>query len=85
MRYRPALPEAINLQPKPALLLNGLICVYLRQPCPPSNLTALSFYLTTAVLNDCYSEVTAYTALAYSVFMMPVVKLEFEDAGAQLK
>ena len=24
------------------------------------------YYLTTAVLNDCYSEVTAYTALAYS-------------------
>ena len=23
-------------------------------------------YLTTAVLNDCYSEVTAYTVLAYS-------------------
>ena len=23
-------------------------------------------YLTTAALNDCYSEVTAYTALAYS-------------------
>ena len=26
--------------------------------------------LTIAALNDCYSEVTAYTALAYSVFMM---------------
>ena len=24
------------------------------------------YYLTTAVLNDCYSEVTAYMALAYS-------------------
>ena len=28
----------------------------------------LSCYLTTAVLNDCYSEVTAYTGLAYSSF-----------------
>ena len=26
----------------------------------------LNCYLTTGVLNDCYSEVTAYTALAYS-------------------
>ena len=26
-------------------------------------------YIATAVLNDCYSEVTAYIALAYSVFM----------------
>ena len=26
-------------------------------------------YVTTAVLNDCYSEVMAYIALAYSVFM----------------
>ena len=26
----------------------------------------LSSYLNTAVLNDCYSEVTAYTTLAYS-------------------
>ena len=30
------------------------------------NCSALSCYFTTAVLNDCYSEVTAYTALAYS-------------------
>ena len=30
------------------------------------NWNALSYYFTTAVLNDCYSEVTAYTALAYS-------------------
>ena len=29
-------------------------------------LSAPSCYFTTAVLNDCYSEVTAYTALAYS-------------------
>ena len=34
------------------------------------NWSAPSCYWTTAVLNDCYSEVTAYTALAYSVFMM---------------
>ena len=27
---------------------------------------ALPCYLTTVVLNDCYSEVTAYTALVYS-------------------
>ena len=32
--------------------------LYNRSPPP--------FYLTTAVLNDCYGEVTAYTALAYS-------------------
>ena len=25
-------------------------------------------YVTTAVLNDCYSEIMAYTVLAYSVF-----------------
>ena len=30
------------------------------------NWSAPSCYFTTAVLNDCYSEVTAYTALAYS-------------------
>ena len=30
---------------------------------------ALSCYLTTAVLNDFYSKIMAYTALAYSVFM----------------
>ena len=30
------------------------------------NWSALPYYLTTAVLNDCYSEVTADTALAYS-------------------
>ena len=30
------------------------------------NYSPLRYYLTTAVLNDCYSEVTAYTALAYS-------------------
>ena len=33
------------------------------------NLSAPSCYLTTAVVTDCYSEVTAYTVLAYSVFM----------------
>ena len=33
------------------------------------NLSAPFCYLTTAALNDCYSEVMAYTALAYSVFM----------------
>ena len=32
------------------------------------NWSAPSCYLTTAVLNDCYSEVTACTALAYSCF-----------------
>ena len=30
------------------------------------NWSAPSFYLTTAVLNDCYSEETAYTVLVYS-------------------
>ena len=30
------------------------------------NPSAPSCYFTTAVLNDCYSELTAYTALAYS-------------------
>ena len=30
------------------------------------NWSAPLSYLTTAVLNDCYSEVTAYIALAYS-------------------
>ena len=30
------------------------------------NLSALLCYFTTAVLNDYYSKVTAYTALAYS-------------------
>ena len=30
------------------------------------NRSALSCYFITAVLNDCYSEVTAYTVLAYS-------------------
>ena len=30
------------------------------------NPSATSCYFTTAVLNDCYSELTAYTALAYS-------------------
>ena len=30
------------------------------------NWNALLYYFATAVLNDCYSEVTAYTALAYS-------------------
>ena len=34
------------------------------------NQSTPSCYLTTAVLNDCYSEVMAYIALAYSVFMM---------------
>ena len=31
-----------------------------------SNISAPSCYLTTAVLTDCYSEVTAYTVLVYS-------------------
>ena len=31
-----------------------------------NNCSAPSCYFTTAVLNDCYSEVMAYTALAYS-------------------
>ena len=30
------------------------------------NWSASSFYFATAVLNDCYSEVTTYTVLAYS-------------------
>ena len=30
------------------------------------NWSALPNYLTTAVLNDCYSELTAYTVLVYS-------------------
>ena len=30
------------------------------------NWSALSCHLTTGVLNDCYSEVMVYTALAYS-------------------
>ena len=30
------------------------------------NRSAPSCYFTTAVLNDCYSELTAYTVLAYS-------------------
>ena len=30
------------------------------------NWSAPLCYFTTAILNDCYSEVTAYTALAYS-------------------
>ena len=30
------------------------------------NWSAPPYYITTAVLNDCYSEVMAYTALAYS-------------------
>ena len=29
------------------------------------NWSAPSYYFTTAVLNDCYSELMAYTALAY--------------------
>ena len=34
------------------------------------NWSAPSCNLTTAVLKDCYSEVTTYTEPAYSVFMM---------------
>ena len=30
------------------------------------NWSALLCYFTTAILNDCYSEVTAYAVLAYS-------------------
>ena len=30
------------------------------------NWSAPSYYLTTVIQNDCYSEVTAYTALGYS-------------------
>ena len=43
------------------------VCVRLRQPRPSSKPFC---YLTTAVLKDYYSKVTAYNALAYSVFMM---------------
>ena len=35
---------------------------------PTFIIEALSCYLTTAALNNCYSEVMAYTALAYSLF-----------------
>ena len=38
----------------------------LRQSHPLIQLKCLSCYLTTAVLNDYYSELTAYTPLAYS-------------------
>ena len=39
--------------------------VRLRQPHPPYR-SAPSCYFTTALLNDCYNEVTANTVLAYS-------------------
>ena len=40
--------------------------VCLHQPHPLYNRSPLPYYLTTAVLNDYYSEIMAYTALAYS-------------------
>ena len=40
-------------------------CIYVNHT-HLDNCSALSCYFTTTVLNDCYSEVTAYTALAYS-------------------
>ena len=46
----------------------GAIRVHQHQPHPSLKLKAPSCCLTTDVLNDCYSEAMAYTALAYSVF-----------------
>ena len=48
-----------------ALLLNGSIRVYVNYT-HLYNWSPPPCYLTTDVLNDCYSEVMAYTALAYS-------------------
>ena len=45
--------------------LNTRTCSYVNHT-HLDNLSTPSCYFTTAVLNDCYSEVTAYTALAYS-------------------
>ena len=49
-------------------LLNGSICLHLHTSTIPTFITEAPplYHLTKAVLNDCYSEVTAYTALAYS-------------------
>ena len=44
--------------------------VYINHAYLQTEAHCLVTYVITAVLNDCYSEVTAYTALAYSVFMM---------------
>ena len=70
-----------------AALLNGSICIPLRQPHPSPKLKCSSLlYLTTAVLNDCYSEVMAYITLAYSVFMMCMdVKVTPTNAGYSLQ
>ena len=43
--------------------------VCLHQPHLSLKLRPSIFYLTTAVLNDYYNEVTAYTVIVYSVFM----------------
>ena len=40
------------------------------------NRSALPCYLTTAVLNDCYSEVMAYTVLAYSYWLVPTMRMD---------
>ena len=59
--------QASRLFSRSAPLVNGSIRVRLRQSRPSSKLKPS--VLTTAVLNDFYNEVTAYTALAYSVLM----------------
>ena len=40
----------------------------------------MSYYLTTPVLNDCYSEVMAYIALAYSYCQFGLVSVTRMDA-----
>ena len=40
------------------------------------NQSAPSCYLTTAVLNDCYSEVMAYTALAYFIGLVYTMRMD---------
>ena len=44
--------------------LNGLIRVHPHQLCPPLKLKCSVLLVNYSCLNDCYSEVMAYTALA---------------------
>ena len=40
------------------------------------NWSALSCYLTIAVLNDCYSEVTAYSVLGYFIGLVSTTRVD---------
>ena len=43
-------------------------------PCPPFLLKHSVFLLNTTAFNDCYSELTAYTVLAYSFIWLVSTK-----------